>query len=117
MTLSRDSFLHYPNIDLHKSAYPARVIIVKIALLQEQYLSCVSNYAAYFKFGITVGACIIFEQCIIRKHTQGATCGATMTVTSYPGLHPHFISQPWRKVGCEIKSGWRPGYEVTMTVP
>ena len=40
-------------------------------------------------------------------------------VTSYPGLHPDFISQPWRKIDfsprlrdCEIKSGWRPGYEV-----
>ena len=37
-------------------------------------------------------------------------------LTLYPGLHPDFISQPWRKVwveACEIKSGWRPGYEVT----
>ena len=44
-----------------------------------------------------------------------------LSLTSYPGLHPDFISQPWRKAGarpgisyhgCEIKSGWRPGYEV-----
>ena len=56
------------------------------------------------------------------------------TITSYPGLHPDFISQPWRKAGtqtlsrsrgekpaflygCEIKSGWRPGYEVIETTP
>ena len=40
-------------------------------------------------------------------------------LTSYPGLHPDFIPQPWRKTtflhGCEIKSGWRPGYEVNTT--
>ena len=43
-----------------------------------------------------------------------------MDVTSYPGLHPDFISQPWRKAGaflhgCEIKSEWRPGYEARTT--
>jgi len=34
----------------------------------------------------------------------------------FPDLHPDFISQLWRKIflhGCEIKSGRRPGNEVT----
>ena len=61
-------------------------------------------------------------------------CSSYTGITSYPGLHPDFISQLWRKAGaqtlsrsrgeksgpflsaflhgCEIKSGWRPGYEV-----
>ena len=34
------------------------------------------------------------------------------TLTSYPGLHPDFISAYLH--GCEIKSGWRPGYEVML---
>ena len=37
------------------------------------------------------------------KHNKFSKC----VYTPYPGLHPDFISQP-----CEIKSGWRPGYEV-----
>ena len=38
----------------------------------------------------------------------------THWLASSPGLRPDFVSQPRRKIGCEIKSGQRPGDEAIV---